>query len=150
MRQWSSETNSLEAIPEEQAGGYWTKVSEAWDRGLSPYRQSASGSSTEAETVDSREGNWEGLIKHVTPQILTHFLQGSRWEISSSSSMLRDRDHIPGLTPEETGLEEPELGGLGIDLKRTWREGAMGRERTEGAMDAGWALGDVGERDRRG
>lgn len=32
---------------------------------------------------------------------------------------------------------------LGIDLKRTWREGAVGRERTEGALDRSWALEDL-------
>ena len=152
MRRWSNETSALEAVPDEQLEGYWTKVNEVWERGLSPYRQSAGGGGgsggggTEADAVDAREEDWEGLIEHVTPGVLTHLLQDSRWEISSSSSMLRDRDHIPGLTPEETGLEDRELGGLGIDLKRTWREGATGRERTEGATDASWALGNIVER----
>ena len=39
--------------------------------------------------------------------------------------------------------EERTLGVLGIDLKRTWRPGAVGRERTEGATDRGWALEDL-------
>lgn len=163
VRRWSNTSAALEAIPiskeDRSSGGgggdgYRSKVEEVWEHGLSPYRQAATGASTteataaaaSAEAVDAREGDWEGLIEHVTPEVLTHLLQDSRWEISSSSSMLRDRDHVPGLTPEETGLEERELGGLGIDLKRTWREGALGRERTEGAMDASWALGDVVER----
>lgn len=132
-------------MSEEELGGYWGKAGQVWERGLSPYRQSAGGS-TKEDAVAAREGDWEALIEHVTPSILKHLLHDSRWEISSSSSMLRDRDHIPGLTPEETGFEERELGGLGIDLKRTWREGATGRERTEGARDASWALGDVVQR----
>lgn len=120
-------------------------MDEVWERGLSPYRQST-GASEAAAAVDARDGDWEGLIEHVTPQVLTHLLQDTRWEITTSSSMMQDRDHIPGLTPEETGLEERELGGLGIDLKRTWREGATGRERTEGAIDTSWALGHIVER----
>lgn len=32
---------------------------------------------------------------------------------------------------------------LGVDLKRTWRTGAVGRERTEGAVDRSWALEDL-------
>lgn len=32
---------------------------------------------------------------------------------------------------------------LGIDLTRTWRIGAVGRERTEGAVDRSWALEDL-------
>lgn len=39
--------------------------------------------------------------------------------------------------------EEKELGMLEIDLKRTWREGAVGRERTEQARDRSWCLGDI-------
>lgn len=54
------------------------------------------------------------------------------------------------MTAAEVGEEERELGVLGIDLKRTWREGAVGRERTEGAVDRSWALGDVVERWREG
>lgn len=71
---------------------------------------------------------------------------------------MQDRDEIPGLSNEEVigGAagkgeggggemlgEERTLGVLGIDLKRTWRPGAVGRERTEGAMDRGWALEDL-------
>ena len=43
-------------------------------------------------------------------------------------------------------LGERELGFLGIDLKRTWPEGAVGRERTEKARDRSWALEDVERR----
>lgn len=39
--------------------------------------------------------------------------------------------------------QEKEFDFLPIDLKRTWREGAVGRERTEAAQDKSWALGDL-------
>jgi A1 cistron-splicing factor AAR2 len=38
---------------------------------------------------------------------------------------------------------EKELRFLPIDLKKTWREGATGRERTEAAQDRSWFLGDL-------
>lgn len=66
---------------------------------------------------------------------------------------MQDRDEIPGLSSEEVRDvigEEKELGMLGIDLKRTWREGAVGRERTEGARDRSWLLSDLCERYRSG
>ncbi|KAL8661686.1 MAG: hypothetical protein Q9202_005378 [Teloschistes flavicans] len=68
------------------------------------------------------------------------------WAISSASSGLQDRDEIPGLSTQEARSvigEEQELGMLGIDLKKTWRDGAVGRERTEQARDRSWLLASI-------
>ena len=46
----------------------------------------------------------------------------------------------------ETLESEHELRFLPVNLKQTWREGAIGRERTEAAQDRSWALGDLVER----
>jgi A1 cistron-splicing factor AAR2 len=81
----------------------------------------------------------------------------NEWTITTGSSARRDADDldIPGLGREEVrdgvfggeeGGGEKELGLLPVDLKRTWREGAVGRERTEAAKDRSWALGDLVER----
>ena len=121
----------------EDPESYRKKSTELWDQGLSPYRQSA-GKEAAAEARD-----WEGLTEHVSPQILQRLTQNDAWALTSASCSEQDHDHIPGLNMDETGLEEHELGVLGIDLKRTWREGAVGRERTEAATDCSWALGDV-------
>lgn len=90
-------------------------------------------------------GDWGALTKHITPRLLSNLTKSDEWRVTSASSAKQDRDEIPGLSDEEVG-EEKELGVLGIDLKRTWRDGAMGRERTEGALDSSWALSDVMER----
>ncbi|OJD22306.1 hypothetical protein ACJ73_06348 [Blastomyces percursus] len=75
-----------------------------------------------------------------------------RWTVTSGSSAARDRDDIPGLSAADvaracdTGTaseQEKELRFLPVDLKRTWRVGAVGRERTEAAQDRSWALGDL-------
>ena len=144
VRQWNPSTNLLEPVPNPE--DYRDRLSGLREKNLSPYRQSATTGAAGAasEAVDAKEGEWAGLTDHISPELLAHLCQDrAEWNISSASSMLQDRDDIPGLTPEETGLEERELGGLGIDLKRTWREGAVGRERTEGARDRSWTLGDV-------
>ena len=118
---------------------YSAQLPQLWEKNLSPYRQSASRETT------TENGDWAGLTRHVSLAGLKHLTQGEDLRITSASSATEDRDDIPGLTHEEVG-EEHELGTLGIDLKRTWKEGAVGRERTEGALDRSWALNDVVDR----
>ena len=113
---------------------YHTKLGELWERGLSPYRQSAE------KEAPSGAADWEDLTRHVTPNILQNLTFSEEWAITSASCAKEDQDNIPGLSAEETGFDERELGVLGINLKRTWREGAVGRERTEAAIDRSWAL----------
>ncbi|KAL8916855.1 MAG: hypothetical protein Q9208_008312 [Pyrenodesmia sp. 3 TL-2023] len=116
-----------------------------YEKHLTPYRQSAGTSSSSAQ--EAKEDRWEALTEHITPGLLTRFTRSEGWGLSSASSGVQDRDEIPGLSAAEVGGvvggEEKELGMLGVDLKRTWRDGAVGRERTEGARDRSWVLGDV-------
>ncbi|KAL1992209.1 hypothetical protein VTN49DRAFT_4241 [Thermomyces lanuginosus] len=96
---------------------------------------------------------WTGLTEHITPQLLTRVLGDPQidyngrptWSITSGSTASRDADNIPNISSSSsTGpYQETELRFLPIDLKRTWREGAVGRERTEAAQDRSWALGDL-------
>ncbi|KAL2054505.1 hypothetical protein ABVK25_005253 [Lepraria finkii] len=145
VRKWDPSTGSLRPVVENPES-YRSQLAALWERGLTPYRQSAS---KEAEVQEER-GDWARLTEHLTPRLLSHLTQNKEWKITSASCAEEDRDEIPGLTAAEVGEEERELGVLGIDLKRTWREGAVGRERTEGAVDRSWALGDVVERWREG
>ena len=135
VRKWDKGRSSLTSIKEVEE--YRTSLAELWERGLSPYRQSA-----EKEAV-AGAADWEGLTQHVTPSILHNLTRSEEWGITSASCAKEDQDNIPGLSAEETSFDERELGGLGIDLKRTWREGAVGRERTDAAIDRSWALGDL-------
>ncbi|KAL8967112.1 MAG: hypothetical protein Q9183_003063 [Haloplaca sp. 2 TL-2023] len=114
-----------------------------YEKFLTPYRQSASSNTSDTDTKDKV---WENLTSHITPSILNRFTQNAECTIYSASSGIQDRDEIPGLDAQEVRSvigEEQELGMLGIDLKKTWREGAVGRERTEGARDRSWLLGDI-------
>lgn len=137
VRKWDPLTGSLSSC--EDPGAYQTQLPGLWEKNLSPYRQSAS------KDAKPEVGDWPALTQHITPRLVSHLLQNDECMITSASSAKQDRDDIPGLTAEEVG-EEKELSILGIDLKKTWREGATGRERTEGALDRSWALGDVVER----
>ncbi|KAL8995368.1 MAG: hypothetical protein Q9169_004876 [Polycauliona sp. 2 TL-2023] len=135
-----------------EARGGWQQV---YEKNLTPYRQSAGAAPSKKDTAatspqEDKEGAWENITSHITPAGLTRFTKSEEdWTIPSASSGVQDRDEIPGLDSEEVldviG-EEKELGMLGIDLKRTWREGAVGRERTEGARDRSWLLKDLCER----
>lgn len=112
---------------------------------LLPYDQPTS------EGGSSPQGSWSGLTSHITHGLLSRLTAGT-FIVTSTSCAVQDREEIPGLSIEEVasvlgkGEGESTLEFLGIDLGRTWRQGAVGRERTEGARDRSWALGDVIER----
>ncbi|MCJ1350826.1 MAG: hypothetical protein MMC33_000807 [Icmadophila ericetorum] len=114
---------------------------------LLPYDQLVS------EGASSPQDSWLGLTEHITSRLLSRLTAGI-FIITSTSCAAQDREEIPGLSREEIasvlgkGEGEGALEFLGIELGRTWREGAVGRERTEGARDRSWALGDVIERNR--
>ena len=117
-----------------------------WEDGLTPYRQSggeAGTSSTEKDFVEEKH-DWEQLVNCVTPSLLERITGGetNHWGFTSASSSHVDEDIIPGLSGRRADdqLAERELSFLPIDLRRTWREGAVGRERTEAAKDRSWAL----------
>lgn len=106
--------------------------------------------------------DWVRLTNRLTPETMSRILGTPfadddgrpSWSINSASTAARDADNIPGITTEIASEvtaksfggqkeKEKELQFLPIDLKRTWREGAIGRERTEAAQDRSWALGDL-------
>lgn len=135
VRKWDVSSGSL--LPCANPESYRAQLPILWEKNFSPYRQSAD------KEAKPEMGDWVGLTEHVSSRLLKHLTQNEVLNISSASCAKEDRDEIPGLTAEDVGEEERELGVLGIDLKRTWREGAIGRERTEAALDSSFALNDV-------
>lgn len=107
------------------------------------------------EDEEGGRRDWAGLTSHLSPEVLSRIVGrpdidiDSRpgWMVTSASTAGRDTEHIPGLSglgPESAeGKMEGELTFLPVDLKMTWRDGAIGRERTEAARDRSWALGDL-------
>lgn len=138
VRKKDPATGSLRPVLDPES--YRPELPRLWEKHLSPYRQSAN---VEAK---AELGDWAGLTEHVALWGLLHLTQNEELEITSASCAKGDRDEIPGLSAEVVGQEERELGVLGINLKQTWREGAVGRERTEAAIDRSWALNDVVKR----
>lgn len=123
-------------------------------------RSEAAQMEDDEETEESGRRDWRQLTDRISPGLLSRIMgepevdvdSHPRWTMTSASTANRDADHIPGLGQpadridgsEEVGTEqEREFGFLPIDLKRTWREGAIGRERTEAAQDRSWALTDL-------
>ncbi|KAI5288181.1 hypothetical protein KEM52_001273 [Ascosphaera acerosa] len=108
---------------------------------------------------DGSEGiqsaDWARLAGHIAPSTLTRILGDPTldsdgcpsWTLSSGSSALRDAEEVPGLTRSEVAQhlegQDKELHFTPIDLKQTWRAGAVGRERTEAAQDRSWYLGSL-------
>jgi A1 cistron-splicing factor AAR2 len=111
---------------------------ELWTSGLTPYRQRLPSTGEETPAADA----WNALVRHVTPHVLTRVL-GEGWSADSTSgSVAGEVEDTAGL-PGDDGGEERRLGFTAVDLKRTWREGAQGSERTEMARDRSWMLGEV-------
>lgn len=137
VREWDAVKGCLTSPNLREMSDFDRKREEYWEKGLSPYRQSADREAPAGGEV------WQDLTRHITADLLQHLTQNGAFQISSASCARQDQDHIPGVSIEEAGFEERELGTLGIDLKKTWRDGAVGRERTEGATDRSWALNEV-------
>ena len=156
LRTWDTEKEELvvEEAPKLEEwrqrlgvdGGRWAREN------LMSYRQSATTISEPPPTIgdellDCQDSLFPTLISHVSPPLLSRITSGT-FTLSSTSCGAQDREHIPGLSAAEVATtlgteEEAELVYLGIELQRTWREGAIGRERTEGARDRSWALNEV-------
>jgi A1 cistron-splicing factor AAR2 len=115
-----------------------------WREGLSPYRQSAFQDSS--DSVQEEKYDWILLTEHISQSLLSRIVgnKPNHWSLTSASSAPQDLEHIPGLSSNDTEIQpEKELDFLPIELKRTWRPGATGRERTDAALDHTWALNDL-------
>ncbi|EAW13915.1 AAR2 splicing factor family protein [Aspergillus clavatus NRRL 1] len=145
-----------------QRGGLFSYRSRVSSRMIQAQSEQQGPMQDEIDEEEEQEGrkDWADLTKNITPKLFSR-IRGDpeldvdnrpRWMVTTGSSAERDSDRIPGLeqNSEEleqvTGEPESEFAFLPVDLKRTWREGAVGRERTEAAQDRSWALGDLVDR----
>ncbi len=128
--------------------------------GGSPGKAGSSGGVINDAVLQDKLRDWRVLTDCISAQLLSRVTGGdwNNWRLSSASSAARDVDEIPGLPSDiaaagddgseggsggKGGGHGGELRFLPVDLKRTWRSGAIGRERTEAAQDRSWALGDL-------
>lgn len=117
-------------------------IGEIWQAGLTPYRQT----SDKSDEPQDESGDWLQLTSYISDNLLSRITQGSSedWHLTSASSATQDLDDIPRLSSSQSETHpEKELRFLPIDLKRTWRPDATGRERTDAAQDRSWALGEL-------
>ncbi|RJE25611.1 AAR2 family [Aspergillus sclerotialis] len=170
---WDSDSEILaplkggNVVEKQEAMRYKANLGAIWQSGgLFRYRSRVSSTpgggrrvaaQDEYDEEDEEEGrrDWAGLTNHLFPRLLSRIVGQPdidvggrpRWMVTSASTAGRDTEHIPGLSSPgreyAEGATESEFSFLPIDLKRTWREGAIGRERTEAAQDRSWALGDL-------
>ncbi|KAI9845049.1 MAG: hypothetical protein M1830_007570 [Pleopsidium flavum] len=145
IKKWNAEKEELVAETDQPALLHWrANLGSIWKEGLTPYRQSAAtATGNEAEPVEEKH-DWTDLTDSITEGVLSRITGGSSddWTLTSASSAKQDMEDIPGLSTEDFEPEQ-ELRFLPVNLKQTWREGAVGRERTEAAQDRSWALGDL-------
>lgn len=149
-----------------QAGGLFrfrSVVSPSQTKPQTQTQQDEQAQKEEEEEEQQNEGrrNWTDLTCYLSPSLLSRITgepevdaeARPRWMVTSASSALEDSDDIPGLASSnsaetrpcanDTIAKERDFSFLPVELKRTWREGATGRERTEAAQDRSWALGDL-------
>ncbi|KAF2244113.1 hypothetical protein BU26DRAFT_569118 [Trematosphaeria pertusa] len=148
VKRWDPANEDLVAETSQTKVLKWkANLGSIWKDGLTPYRQTVkSGDSGEDDDVAEESTDWARLTSRITPTLLSRItgLSPDHWSLTSASSAAQDLETIPGLETSNSVLHpEKELRFLPIDLKRTWREGATGRERTEAAQDRSWALGEL-------
>jgi A1 cistron-splicing factor AAR2 len=144
IKKWNPTTEALEAETSPAELLRWhANLASIWREGLSPYRQSTG---QDSETATEEKNDWDLLTSEISESLLSGITGPTmnHWTLTSASSAKVDEEKIPGLTQTASEiLEEKELTFFPIDLKRTWRLGATGRERTEAALDHTWALNDL-------
>jgi A1 cistron-splicing factor AAR2 len=157
----------------QEAMRYWANLGALWrGGGLFGYRSRVSvhrsqQSEDEAAEEEGRR-EWRGLTDRLSARLLSRITGADRgegvvdvdmdwdgrvrWVVTSGGTAKRDNDDIPGLEGSSlervaqsgnAGAKERDFSFLPVDLKMTWRDGAIGRERTEAARDRSWALGEI-------
>ncbi|KAF2724503.1 hypothetical protein K431DRAFT_240860, partial [Polychaeton citri CBS 116435] len=153
VTKWDPQTETLKVeTSEAELLKQRANLGSLWRERLTPYRQCSTPSRGDGEALDTSiraEGSdWKNLTSCISPPLLSRVLRAndsSQWTLSSASSAQRDLDDLdlPSLSNDAEGSSAPsekDLDFLPIDLKQTWRKGAVGRERTEAAKDRSWAL----------
>ena len=142
VKRWDDENQELIAEKSQTEVLRWrANLGSIWKDGLTPYRQTVHSGDTAEDEAAEDSADWAELTSRITPTLLSRItgLNPDHWTLTSASSAAQDADSIPGLETSNSALRpEKELRFLPIDLRRTWREGATGEERSEAAQDRSW------------
>ncbi|KAI5845086.1 A1 cistron-splicing factor [Morchella snyderi] len=117
-------------------------LAQLYGESLTIYRQPAKDGKEGSTRPDAEQ--WEALSEHIDEALLLRCL-GTGLKCSSVSSSKMDRDKEEEKLMELLKGEDvvAEIEWTPVDLKRTWPEGVIGRDRTIMAKDRSWALGDI-------
>jgi A1 cistron-splicing factor AAR2 len=141
VKKWDTQKEELLAVRDEAEDLRWrANLGTMWRENLTPYRQNTTAGESKDDSLD-----WPLLSEHISDEIISRITGESEdhWALTSASTADRDQDKIPGLSELTPYQREKSLKFLPVELKKTWRPGATGRERTEGARDHSWALGEL-------
>jgi A1 cistron-splicing factor AAR2 len=145
IKKWDTKGEELvEETDQAEILRWRANLGSIWREGLTPYRQSTGKEGQDQEDKD----DWKFLTENISDHLLQRIAGNTpnHWGLTSASSATRDVEDIPGLPSNSSDREQDKiLNFLPIELKRTWRPGATGRERTEAALDHTWALADLVE-----
>ncbi|PNS17139.1 hypothetical protein CAC42_7193 [Sphaceloma murrayae] len=143
LKRWDEPTETLQPVLDAaETLRARANLGAIWRGGMAPYRQSSgsgSGSGSGSDgPADQGPNSWVGLTAEVTREYLSRvFGTGEEgWHVTTYSDVEDGADGLGGVVQ---GTERA-LRLMAVDLRRTWREGATGRERTEGARDRSWYL----------
>lgn len=155
IKRWNEATEDFVVVTSQTDVLRWkANLGSIWKDGLTPYRQTVPTKDVkEQEDVTEESTDWSELTSNISPTLLSRVtgLNPDHWSLTSASSAAQDEESIPGLESSNSVLRpEKELHFLPIDLKKTWRDGATGRERSEGAQDRSWTLGELIEKHCQG
>ena len=145
---WNSGTEDVVAVQDDSEVLKWrANLGGLWRECLTPYRQSVENPQANKGRLQEEKKDWSQLTDSLTANLLSRIVsqnQQKHWTVNSAASAPVDFDRIPGLSnEEEKSFSDQTFSFIPVDLKQTWREGAVGRERTEAAQDRSWALGQL-------
>ena len=150
----SDESLSLVDLASQQARKALNSLNFLQKRGQVDYHALEDASETLSRKQDRDNGNtpttgdasdWPELSSHISASVLSRILGSSR-TLSSVSSAPGDAESIPGLSHLESSSvlgEHTTLNFVSINLKQTWGESDIGRERTDRARDRSWYLSQL-------
>ncbi|KAJ9656347.1 hypothetical protein H2198_005030 [Neophaeococcomyces mojaviensis] len=154
---WNTDLEHLDLLPSDGATArdVLRSVPELQRRGLVDYSTLRSANANlQADQSKTTVDPWPRLTSHVSPRLLSRVLKpaastdtaSQSWSLTSTSSAPGDTEHIPGLSASEAASvlsPSANLDLLPVDLKQTWPDDAIGRDRTEKARDRSWYLGHL-------
>lgn len=86
--------------------------------------------------------SWKGLTSAITESVILDVLGNNKSGVDGMRGVEGDKDESIGERPEGVKKED-QMRFIQFDLRRSWRDGAVGEEITRWAKDKSYLLGKV-------